>query len=111
MSDEKGQSLSELEELDKKLKAFRKATLKTERESHKGKHPIMTMMWLSFYIVSELVGGVLCGLAIGWGLDKWLNTYPVFIAIFLVIGSIASVLNVIRYLKKQYSEQSEEENG
>lgn len=112
MSDKKGQPLSELEELDKKLKAFRKSTQKSDRQCQKGRHPVMTMMWLAFNVVSELVGGVLCGLAIGWGLDKWLNTSPVFIVIFLVVGCIASVLNVIRYLKKQnYSEQNERKNG
>lgn len=44
----------------------------------------------------ELVSTLIVGLAIGWALDRWLHTRPVFLAIFVLIGGAAGVLNVWR---------------
>lgn len=55
-----------------------------------------------FFVVSIFVG-----LAIGYGLDIWLNTLPVFTIIFLIIGIIAGfreLLRVARKLEKQAKE-------
>ena len=47
-------------------------------------------------MVSEFVGGILVGLAIGWGLDYLFNTRPVFLIIFTLLGTAAGFRNVIR---------------
>lgn len=73
-------------------------------------HPVLAMMWLAFNILSELLGGIACGLAIGWGLDKWLGTRPVFIAVFLIVGCIAAVLNVVRLLRREEDKRKNDEN-
>lgn len=44
----------------------------------------------------ELVSGLLVGGAIGWGLDSWLGTKPVLLGVFLLLGAIAGLLNVVR---------------
>lgn len=45
-------------------------------------------------IATDLVAGVLVGFAIGFYLDKWLETKPLFIIICLIIG-IAAGLRMI----------------
>jgi ATP synthase protein I len=45
---------------------------------------------------SELIGGVLAGVAIGWLLDRWLGLTPWGMIVFLLLGFAAGVLNVIR---------------
>lgn len=42
----------------------------------------------------HMVSGPLVGVAIGWGLDKWLGTSPWFKLVFLLIGIGAGFLNV-----------------
>lgn len=50
----------------------------------------------AFRITTELVAGLLVGGLIGWQLDKWLDTSPVFLLVFFLLGAAAGILNVIR---------------
>jgi ATP synthase protein I len=45
---------------------------------------------------TELIGGILVGSAMGWGLDTWLGTWPWFFILFFLLGSAAGMLNVVR---------------
>lgn len=51
---------------------------------------------LALRIGTELVAGVILGAAIGWFLDRWLETRPLFLILFFVLGSAAGMLNVYR---------------
>ncbi|WP_428395447.1 AtpZ/AtpI family protein [Lichenicoccus sp.] len=53
-------------------------------------------MGLAVRVGMELVAGVVVGLAIGWGLDAWLRTRPVFTIIFVLLGGAAGIVNVWR---------------
>ncbi len=44
----------------------------------------------------ELLSAVVVGLGIGWALDRWLHTSPLFIAVFVLLGGGAGMLNVWR---------------
>ena len=44
----------------------------------------------------ELVSALLVAVAIGWALDRWLHTRPVFLGIFVLLGGAAGVLNLWR---------------
>lgn len=45
---------------------------------------------------TELVAGVIVGAAIGWILDRWLGISPWGFIVFLLLGFIAGILNVMR---------------
>ena len=49
-----------------------------------------------FRLSSELVAGVVVGALMGWGFDKLLSTSPWGMIVFVLIGFVAGVLNVIR---------------
>ncbi|MBO0752858.1 MAG: AtpZ/AtpI family protein [Bradyrhizobiaceae bacterium] len=49
-----------------------------------------------FRLSSELVGGVLVGALVGWALDKALGTSPWGLIVFLLLGFVAGVVNVVR---------------
>lgn len=51
---------------------------------------------LAFRITTELVAGVVVGGLIGWQLDRWLDTSPVLLLVFFVLGVAAGILNVVR---------------
>ncbi len=50
----------------------------------------------AFRIGTELVAGVVVGVAIGLGLDYWLETRPWFMILFFFLGAGAGMLNVYR---------------
>jgi ATP synthase protein I len=45
---------------------------------------------------SEMVAGVLVGAAIGWALDRVLGISPWGLIVFLLLGFVAGVVNVVR---------------
>jgi ATP synthase protein I len=48
-------------------------------------------------ISTELIGGIVVGGAIGWGLDRWLGTgKPWFFILFFLLGAAAGIMNVVR---------------
>jgi len=53
-------------------------------------------MGTAFRISSELVVGLLVGGLIGWQLDKWFESSPVFLLVFFILGAAAGIWNVIR---------------
>jgi len=46
----------------------------------------------------ELVSALAVSVAIGWGLDRWLGTTPIFIGLFVLLGGAAGVANVWRLM-------------
>ena len=48
----------------------------------------------------ELLGGVIGGLIIGYGLDYWLGTAPALLIVFFFLGSAAGMLNAYRYIMR-----------
>jgi ATP synthase protein I len=50
-------------------------------------------------LATELVAGVVVGGFIGWALDRWLETKPFLMVVFLLLGAAAGILNVIRTAK------------
>lgn len=47
----------------------------------------------------EMVSAFIVSLVIGYGLDYWLSTRPVFILVFSVLGIIAGVFNIWHLVK------------
>lgn len=44
-------------------------------------------------LVSQVIGCIVIGALIGYLLDRWLNTTPVFLMIFIVLGVMAAFRN------------------
>src|SRR6266545_461264 len=49
-----------------------------------------------FRLSTELVAGVLVGAVIGYWLDRWLGISPWGLIVFVLLGFVAGVLNVMR---------------
>jgi ATP synthase protein I len=57
-------------------------------------------MSLGFRVLSEFVAGIVVGAIIGWQLDVWFKTSPIFLILFLTLGTAAGFWNVYRIAAK-----------
>jgi ATP synthase protein I len=48
----------------------------------------------------ELVAGVIGGGLIGYGLDRWFETWPILFVVFFFLGAAAGTLNAWRYIHR-----------
>ena len=53
-------------------------------------------MALGFRIISELAAGVIVGALLGWQLDEWTGLQPLFLIIFLMLGTAAGFWNMVK---------------
>jgi len=47
-------------------------------------------------VATEMVAGVMVGAFLGWLLDNWLGTSPLFLVLMFFLGAMAGMLNVWR---------------
>lgn len=81
-----------LQRLEDRLKAAQ--ATRTPPPSQAGRK--FTQSSLAWRMVTELVSGMLLGLAIGWGLDSLLGTRPAFLVLFVLLGFAAGVRVMMR---------------
>lgn len=53
-------------------------------------------MSLGFRVMSEFVAAIIVGALMGWQFDKWLDTAPALLIVFLGLGTAAGFWNVYR---------------
>ena len=53
-------------------------------------------MSLGFRVLSEFVAAIVVGAFLGWRLDLWLGTGPLFLIVLLALGTSAGFWNVYR---------------
>jgi len=80
-----------LDDLNSRLKAVRKSRVEPDRTGRRG-----TQLGFAFRLATELVAGFVVGGLIGWQLDAWFGTLPLFLLIFFGLGAAAGILNVMR---------------
>ena len=89
--------LPSLEELDKKIK---KAQHDLDGDPGENK-PVVNPTRVSL----ELFSGVFVGSALGYFIDKWLGTMPIFLIILFFFGVAAGALNIYK-LTKNFDEDN-----
>ncbi|GBQ22889.1 ATP synthase F0 subunit iota [Acetobacter estunensis NRIC 0472] len=56
---------------------------------------------------SEMLGGLVAGVLIGWGVDHVFHFRALFMVIFALLGGCAGILNVWRLMKSLEEEKQE----
>jgi ATP synthase protein I len=84
--------------LDRRLSEIRDHKIKTEQPAGESGDVAAraSAMALGFRLSSELIAGVAVGAGIGWGFDRLLSTSPFGFIVFLLLGFVAGVVNVVR---------------
>jgi ATP synthase protein I len=55
-----------------------------------------TAAGIAFRFATELGAALFVGAGLGWLLDHWLHTAPIFIVVMFVLGAAAGIRNVMR---------------
>lgn len=55
---------------------------------------------VAWRMVIELATGIMIGVGIGYGLDRWFGTLPIFLAIFSLLGFAAGVRTMLGTAKE-----------
>ena len=85
------------DDLDTRLKI---AKSKLENSEIKTDRKKGVFLGNAFKLGTELVAAVAVGSIIGFILDNWFGTKPLFIILFFLFGSAAGIYNVIKAAKK-----------
>ena len=51
-----------------------------------------------YRVGTEILAGLIIGAGIGWTIDQWLNTTPLFLLIFFILGGVDGIYNLWRVL-------------
>jgi ATP synthase protein I len=62
-------------------------------------------------LATELVAGPAVGAFIGWYLDGWLGTMPLFLLVLFVLGAVAGGLNVVRTARRMQAAAAADQPG
>jgi ATP synthase protein I len=92
MSEE--QPSSSLKNLDERIRGAKERRSKGKTKSNPYERG--SGLSLALRIGVELVSALFIGVAVGLGLDKWLDTTPWFLLLFFLLGAAAGILNVFR---------------
>ena len=55
-------------------------------------------MGIGLRVGVELLSALIVGVAVGWFLDRWLHTSPLFLIVFVLMGGAAGIANVWRLM-------------
>ena len=91
---------TDLENLEKKIDKLKSRKQENSGQSFKVQND-------GWRMVVELVVGMLLGFGIGLGLDIFLNTKPLFLIIFTLLGFIAGVKTMLNTAKTMKQESTE----
>ena len=79
-------------QLKEKINSFQKVDSSKKNKS-------LTPFYVLTMVFSDLISGVLVGMAIGYVLYKVFDLHIFVIAVFVLLGGIASILNLYRSVK------------
>ncbi len=103
MADEKNGS-GQFEEFDARLRRLRDAD--AARRPAPTEEPTPTLKWGSGLQVGiELLAGLIGGVLLGYALDHWLGTRPLFMIVFFFLGAAAGMMNAGRSLRRMQAGQ------
>lgn len=109
----------ESEEKDKELSArlgalksaisHEASEIKLHQPADESDHGTGKAMGVGMRVTSELVANVLVGTLIGWQVDRWFDTSPIFLLIFLLLGVASGFWNVYRIAMRSSGAQKNSE--
>ena len=84
--------------LDKEKKLSKRIDVALAKKDIKKTFKKTDSLNIYYRVGTELLAGLIIGAGIGWTLDQWVNTTPLLLIIFFILGGIAGIYNLWRVL-------------
>ena len=65
----------------------------------------------AFRMGIELFSALVLGVGVGWALDHWLSTRPIFVVIFSLLGFAAGLNNVYKFSRQLQQNDKDCDHG
>ena len=85
------------ESLSERISKFEAKTAGKKRAPNSAQLPVKGVA-LAGRVATELVVGIAVGAFLGWIIDRWLGTTPVFMLILFFLGAAGGIMNIWRVL-------------
>ncbi len=90
----------DLQDMKQKIASAKGSKAASEGNADEGKRSeFISAARIGLRVGTEMLSAVLIGGAIGYSIDKWLETQPIFLVAFLILGGAAGILNIYRFAK------------
>jgi len=97
-----------LAQLDKRIAELKKAKVEAEQDTRRHQDTHYSQAQLAWRMVIELVAGLGVGFGIGYMLDLWLGTTPIFLVLFILFGFAAGIRVMLRSAQEVKGQQAVE---
>ena len=94
-----------LDALDEKISASRQGQVPPEKQARVNAN----MLGLAYRLLVEILVGIAVGGFVGWWMDKVLDTKPIWMLVFLVLGMGAGLMNSVRTVNEMRRKQDQAE--
>ena len=94
-----------LDALDEKISASRQGQVPPEKQARVNAN----MLGLAYRLLVEILVGIAVGGFVGWWMDKVLDTKPIWMLVFLVLGMGAGLMNSVRTVNEMRRKQDQVE--
>jgi len=91
----------DVKSLEEKIKKFKSSNADHNKASDEVIKSGYSRSAIGFQASTELLGGVLTGVAIGYLLDRVFTTHPWFTLVFTLLGGAGGLLSVYRTIKAE----------
>ncbi len=95
MSNQNPAGYERLADIERRISAMQGRQNKNEKQKNDRGLPVGVGAIMG-RVATELVAGVVVGAFVGWILDNWLGTSPLFLVLLFFLGAMAGMLNVWR---------------
>jgi ATP synthase protein I len=105
----RGEGSKQFDDFDARVRKLRADARLPDPEAEEGRPgPPRMVGGAGVQVGIELFAGVAGGALIGYGLDRWLGTWPFLFLVMFFLGAAGGMLNAWRYIRRM-SQAAEEE--